>query len=44
MGANGKIKEILDRKTLHGKNRVMLQTKDGDIETVKEYVLVGEIK
>jgi small subunit ribosomal protein S4e len=44
MGANGKIKEILDRKTLLGKNRVMLQTKDGDIETVKEYVLVGEIK
>jgi len=43
-GANGKIKEIFDRKTLLGMNRVLLQTKEGDIETVKEYVLVGEMK
>jgi small subunit ribosomal protein S4e len=43
-GAKGRIKEIFNRKTMLGSNRVLLQTKDGDIETVKEYVLVGEIK
>lgn len=43
-GAKGKVKEIFNRKTLLGRNRILLQTKDGDIETVKEYVLVGEIK
>ena len=44
IGVKGKIKEVFDRETMLGSNRVILQTKDGDIETVKEYVLVGEIK
>ena len=43
-GLQGKIKEIFDRKTMIGSNRVLIQTKDEDVETVKEYVLVGEIK
>jgi small subunit ribosomal protein S4e len=42
-GTKGKVKEIFDRKTLLGRNRILLQTSGGDIETVKEYVLVGEI-
>ena len=44
LGAKGKIKEIFDRKTMIERSRIVLQTKDGEIETVKEYVLVGEIK
>jgi small subunit ribosomal protein S4e len=44
MGTSGKLKEIINRKTMIESNRVLLQTKDKDIETVKEYVLVGEIK
>jgi len=44
LGAQGKIKEIFERKTMSGRNRVLLETKDGEIETVKEYVLVGEFK
>lgn len=43
-GTKGRIKEIFNRKTMLGRNRILLQTNDGDIETVKEYVLVGEIK
>jgi hypothetical protein len=26
------------------RSRIVLQTKEGEIETVKQYVLVGEIK
>jgi len=44
IGVQGKIKEIFDRKTMLESSRVVLQTKDGEIETVKEYVLVGEVK
>jgi len=44
IGVHGKVKEIFERKTMLESSRVILQTKDGDIETVKEYVLVGEIK
>jgi small subunit ribosomal protein S4e len=44
IGVKGKIKEVFNRETMLGSNRVILQTKDGEIETVKEYVLVGEIK
>lgn len=44
IGVKGKIKEAFNRETMLGSNRVILQTKDGEIETVKEYVLVGEMK
>jgi len=44
MGTKGKVKEIFKRENMLGSNRVLLQAKDGDIETVKEYVLVGEVK
>lgn len=44
IGLHGKVKEIFDRKTMIGRNRIVLETKDGDIETVKEYLLVGELK
>jgi small subunit ribosomal protein S4e len=43
IGVQGKVKEIFDRKTMLESSRVVLQTKDGEIETVKDYVLVGEI-
>ncbi len=44
IGIKGKVKEIFDRKTMFEANRVVIQTKEGDMETVKEYVLVGETK
>ncbi|NIO23264.1 MAG: 30S ribosomal protein S4e [Candidatus Aenigmarchaeota archaeon] len=44
IGVKGKIKDVFDRKTMLESSRVVLQTKDGEIETVKDYVLVGEIK
>jgi len=44
IGVHGKIKEIFDRKTMLESSRVVLQTKDGEIETVKDYVLVGDVK
>jgi len=44
IGARGKVKDIFNRKTMLESNRVIIQAKDGDIETVKEYVLVGELK
>jgi small subunit ribosomal protein S4e len=43
MGAKGKIKEIYNRKTMLEKSRVLIETKDGEIETSKDYVMVGEI-
>jgi small subunit ribosomal protein S4e len=44
IGMTGKVKEVFDRKTMTERNRVVLETKEGEMETVKEYVLVGEIK
>lgn len=44
IGVTGKVKDIFNRKTMPESNRVVIQTKEGDIETVKEYVLVGEFK
>lgn len=44
IGVGGKVKEIFDRKTMLESNRVVLQTKEGEMETIKEYVLVGETK
>lgn len=44
MGVRGKIKSVYDRKTLTETNRVVLDTGKGEMETVKDYVLVGEIK
>lgn len=43
-GASGKIKDAHARDRMQEKNRVVLQTKSGEIETLKEYVLVGEVK
>ncbi len=44
IGVKGKVKEVFERKSVLESSRVVLQTKNGEIETVKEYVLVGEIK
>lgn len=44
LGVRGKVKEVFDRKIMTERNRVVLETKEGDMETVKEYVLVGECK
>lgn len=44
MGVSGRIKEVFDRKTMLESSRVVLQSKEGEIETVKDYVLVGETK
>ncbi|MBN1897054.1 MAG: 30S ribosomal protein S4e [Candidatus Aenigmarchaeota archaeon] len=44
IGAEGKIKLIHDRKTMFEKSRVVVTTKDCEIETLKEYVLVGDMK
>lgn len=44
IGVQGKIKDISNRKTMLESSRVIIQTKDREIETVKEYVLVGEVK
>ena len=43
LGLHGKIKSVQNRKTMLETSRVVLETKAGDIETVREYVLVGEI-
>ncbi len=43
-GVSGVIKEIRDRKTMLGKNSIIIKTKDGkEIETLKDYVMVGEV-
>jgi small subunit ribosomal protein S4e len=44
MGVKGRIKEIFDRKNMLESSRVIIQTRDGEIETVKDYVLVGEVR
>jgi small subunit ribosomal protein S4e len=44
MGIHGKLKEIFARKTMLEDSRVIIEAGDRDIETIKEYVLVGEIK
>ena len=43
-GVSGKIKNIVERKGMMEKSRVILETKDGEIETLREYIIVGEIK
>jgi small subunit ribosomal protein S4e len=43
-GVSGKIKDVHTRDSMQEKSRVVLQTKGGEIETLKEYVLVGEVK
>jgi small subunit ribosomal protein S4e len=44
MGASGKIKVLKERNKMTEKNRAVIETKDGEIDTLMEYVLVGEIK
>jgi ribosomal protein S4E len=44
MGAAGKIKSLQQRKNMMEKNRVVIETSDGEIDTLREYVLVGELK
>ncbi len=44
MGASGKIKDVHNSDRMQEKSRVVLQTKSGEIETLKEYVLVGEVR
>jgi small subunit ribosomal protein S4e len=43
MGMRGKIKAIHERKYMFEKSRVLIETGSGDIETSKDYILVGEI-
>ncbi|UCD03417.1 MAG: 30S ribosomal protein S4e [Candidatus Aenigmatarchaeota archaeon] len=43
-GSHGKIKKIEKRKTMMEKSSVVLDTKEGEIETLMEYILVSEIK
>ncbi len=43
-GVSGKIKSAEERKTMMEKGRVVLETKEGEIETLREYILVGEAK
>jgi len=44
IGVKGKIKEIYQRKSMQESSRVVIQTKNGEIETVKDYVFVGDFK
>jgi len=44
MGVKGKVKEVFNRKTMFESSRVVIQTKEGEMETVKRYVFVGEFK
>jgi small subunit ribosomal protein S4e len=44
IGATGKIKVLKGRKKMTEKNRAVIETKDGEIDTLMEYVLVGELK
>ncbi|MCD6591134.1 MAG: 30S ribosomal protein S4e [Candidatus Aenigmarchaeota archaeon] len=43
LGTKGKIKEIKDRKTMMETSLVIIETTNGDIETIKDYVFVGEV-
>ncbi len=43
-GAKGKIKEIFEKKSMLGTNRIVVKTDDKEIETVKDYILIGEFK
>lgn len=43
-GASGRIKSIKTAKSMTERGRVVVETKEGDIETLKEYVIVGEAK
>lgn len=44
IGKRGKIKDIFERKSMLERSRVVLETKEKDIETVKDYILVGDFK
>ncbi len=44
LGLKGKIKEIQEKKHMLEVNRTIIETNEGDIETVKDYILVGEFK
>jgi len=44
IGLAGKIKSVHQSKRLQEKSRVVLETKGGDIETLRDYILVGEVK
>jgi len=41
-GISGRIKSVHEKKRMQEKSRVVIETKDGDIETLKDYVLAGE--
>jgi len=43
-GVKGNVKAVHQRGKMQEKSRVVLETPHGEIETLKEYVLVGEIK
>lgn len=43
-GLEGKVKSVYRRKNMLEKSRVVLDTKAGDVETLYDYVLVGEVK
>ena len=36
IGIKGKVKEIFDRKTMFEANRVVIQTKEGDMENMNQ--------
>jgi small subunit ribosomal protein S4e len=44
IGAVGRIKSLQQRKNMMEKNRVVIETSEGEIDTLREYVLVGELK
>jgi len=44
IGKSGRIKSIYERKRMQEKSRIVIETKKGEIETLRDYVLVGEVK
>lgn len=44
IGATGKIKSLQPRNKMTEKSRIVIETGDGEIDTLREYVLVGELK
>jgi len=44
MGVKGVIKEVTTKKRMTEKSTVVLKTDSGEIETLKDYVMAGEIK
>ncbi len=43
IGVKGKIKDIRERKNMLEKAMVLLESKRGEIQTLRDYILVGEI-